>query len=325
MCPLKMLPLLRIFKILTREIRRKPHLNFIIVLLIITILTGTFGFSYFEKRSLWDSFYWTIVVITTVGFGDIYPVTFWGRIIFFIVALLGISTITIAVGEFASYLVEGKIMEMRGLKKVERKSHIVIIGWNRNTEATYYELKNRGIECIVVDDKIDAVKMREKRIPFVSGDPTKTEILEKAGLRKARAVLISYGTDEKRIVIALKTRRLNKNIKIVSICTSRENADAMKDAGIDVVIPIGDIEGILLANAIEEEPVVNFVVDILEASRGLDVNHYIVEKDMPLSELRKTVEGKPIAIYRKDEEIIDFDDDFPLRKGDVVIILTKAK
>ena len=320
-----MLPLLRIFKIFTREIRRKPHLNFIFILLSTTIFIGTFGFSFFEGRSLWDSFYWTIVVITTVGFGDIYPVTFWGRIIFFIVALLGISTITIAVGEFASYLVEGKIMEMRGLKKVERKSHVVIIGWNRNTESTYAELKNRGIECIVVDDKIDPVKMREKKIPFVSGDPTKMEILEKAGVRKARAVLISYGNDEKRTIIALKARRLNKRIKIVSICDSPENADAMRDAGVDVVIPIGDIEGILLANAIEEEPVVDFVVDILEAKRGLDVNHYIVEKDMNVQQLRKKVDGKPIAIYRKNEEIIDFDDDFPLRKGDVVIILTKAK
>jgi len=153
----------------------------------------------------------------------------------------------------------------------------------------------------------------------------KIETLEKTGLKNARAVLISYGTDEKRIVIALKTRRLNKNIKIVAICASRENELTMKDAGIDVVIPIGDIEGILLANAIEEEPVVNFVVDILEASQGLDVNHYVVENDMPISKLRKTVEGKPIAIYRKDDEIIDFDDNFKLKKGDVIILLTKAK
>ena len=95
---LKMLHIFRVFKVLTREIRRKPHINFIIALLTITILIGTFGFSYFERRSLWDSFYWTIVVITTVGFGDIYPITFWGRIIFFIVAILGISTITMSIG-----------------------------------------------------------------------------------------------------------------------------------------------------------------------------------------------------------------------------------
>ncbi len=318
-----MLPVIRIIKILARKIRKKPHIKTIIILLTITILTGTFGFSYFENESLWDSFYWTIVVITTVGFGDIYPVTFWGRIIFFLIAVMGISTITIIVGEFASYIMEGKLMELRGLKKIERKKHVIIVGWNRNTESTWKELKNRGIETLVIDNNIDAMVMREKGIPFISGDIENSETLEKAGVKNARAILIASGNDETRILIALKVKKINREIKVISLCSSRDNMDPMKDAGIDVIIPAGDIEGILLANAIEEEPVVDFVVDILEAGKGLDVNHYIVKGDSRLLNIEGKLDGKPIAIYRGNEGIINFDDNFNVKKGDIIILLKK--
>lgn len=310
------------FFLLFRRIRSAfRRRRFIILLGLIAgvLAVGTIGLHETDGKSYWDSFYWTVVTIATIGYGDIYPVSFWARIVFFFVVIVGIGTFATALTELASYFMERKLLEMRGLHRAQMQSHTIIVGYDEGTEELLHQLKERNLEAIVVAENVDATELFAKGIKAVSGDPRAAATLERAGIANASAVLIPSVGDESAVMVALKAKQLNPKVHVVATCLRREDLDIMKDASIDVVVPRNQLLGELLAEAVLDSKAVDFVLDILEKEGGIDMNEIRVDKPTTVGDLSLRPGEKAVVVYRDSHPISDFRLDTPLAAGDLVI------
>ena len=195
----------------------------IIFLFLVLCWYSAAGFLYFElpgKPDLnwYDAMWWTIVTMATVGYGDIFPVTFGGRFLVGIpTVFLGVGILTFLVSQIAMKLIETQSRRLRGMAQVKMTDHILIINFSNHDEVLNLvkELKSdpltggRGI-CLI-DDTLGEIpqKFLEYNVEFVSGNPTSEPILGQANfLKAAYAIIISKDrsnplSDDRNLAIAV--------------------------------------------------------------------------------------------------------------------------
>ena len=213
------------------------------------ILYGTLG-SYFlgqnnnfnVKINSWvDAIYFTVVTISTVGYGDITPVTDIGRIFVVILIISGLSiflsAITVLSGEFLSARVEKLYSGMGSVNKKKMNKHIVLIGYDSANELISNKLKAQHRNFIIITaDKSTAEMLRRKGYPAFLEDYTSKADLEKFNLSKATDIVIDLKDSSKAVYVVLVVKKLAKNTKI-SVITHTSDAEAhLKDLDIDNII-----------------------------------------------------------------------------------------
>jgi voltage-gated potassium channel len=259
-----------------RALRRHVDKFRILFMLIFVILFGSFAFYYFERggeqvSGIWDAVYWVIVTVTTVGYGDFYPETLGGRITFVLVALGGIGTIAYVIEQLVSFSTKSQLKKLFGSGAVKMKKHTIIVGWNTKAEEAIKELRNENEEFLVVGSELNQAELNAREIPHISGDPTKSETLNRCNIEDAKTMMIPLENDSDTIMIALAARKLNPGMKIVATCETREHIEMMRVAGIDHIISYAEISGRLLAHAVTEPVVVNFIMDATTSVVGFDL------------------------------------------------------
>lgn len=299
----------------------------ILALLFCVLIFGTIGFYYFERgtsnvKDIGDALYWVVVTITTVGYGDVTPITRGGRIIFVLVALGGIGTIAYVLEQLISFSTKNQIKLLFGSGAVKMKRHTIIVGWNAKTEEAIKELKHADEEFLVVGSGLDHAVLNAGDIPHISGDPTKSETLKRCNIKEAKTLMISLEGDSETIMVALAVRKQNPDVNIIATCEAQEHVDMMRVAGINHIISYAEISGRLLAHAVTEPVVVNFIVDATTSVRGFDLKQIKIESKTKLSEIQSRGAEKVIALYRDGSFILDFATDAMLEEGDYVVIIT---
>ena len=312
------------FALLLQRIRSaltRRRVAILVAMMGIVLAAGTVGMHEAQGLSYFDSFYWTVVTISTIGYGDIVPTTFWARILFFFVVFVGIGTFATALTEIATYFMEQKLLQMRGLHRVRMKQHAIIVGYDESTEELVRQLKDRDLEAIVVDKDLDAAALHQKGIEAIAGDPHASETLERAGIRTADALVLPTAGDEGAVMVALKAKQLNPAIRVVATCTRREDFDIMRQAHIDVVVPMARLLGEVLAEAVNESRIVDFLLDVFEKEGGIDLNEIRVERPTTVGGLSLRPGEKPIVVYRGAQAMTDLRAETPLAAGDLVIAI----
>ena len=123
----------------------KNKITRLLLLTLFILFIGAFGLSYFEKTStVLDSFWWSFVTITTVGYGDIAPSTLGGRIVGVIVMVFGIGMLGMFTATIASIFVEGKLKEGKGTKAVKVNEHFIVCEWSLKTKEIIEEQIGRA-------------------------------------------------------------------------------------------------------------------------------------------------------------------------------------
>jgi voltage-gated potassium channel len=172
---------------------RRENLHRVAILVLAMIVLASVFFWYFEdKLGFPDALWWTIVTLTTVGYGDISPTTAGGRIVGVILMVFGIGFLGVLTATFASIFIENKIMENRGMKAATVQKHIVICGWNYNGPDIVAELradqKSKDIPIVVIAQLNDK-PLNDSKLQFIRGD-VQTDVLEKANVKTAQAVIM---------------------------------------------------------------------------------------------------------------------------------------
>ena len=298
----------------------------ILALLFGVVIFGTIAFYYFERGgieelNLGDALYWVVVTITTVGYGDITPKTMGGRIIFVLVALGGIGTIAYVLEQLIAFSTKNQIKVLFGSGAVKMKRHTIIVGWNAKTEEAIKELRHADEEFLVVGSELDHATLNAEEIQHISGDPTKSETLNRCNIKEAKTLMISRENDSETIMIALAVRKQNPSINIIATCEAQEHVEMMRGAGINHIISYAEISGRLLAHAVTEPVVVNFIVDATTSVEGFDMKQIKVESKTKLSDMTLSVDEKVIALYRNGRFILDFAADAMLEEGDYLVII----
>jgi voltage-gated potassium channel len=257
-----------------KKILNDPANKFLLFILIFVIFIGLLLYvAEIGKNpnihSLFDAFWWLIVTIATVGYGDIVPNTFLGKIIGVVIIISGVTLFSLVSGSIASALVEWRIKERKGLGKVKFKNHLVILGWNNHLEKTleamgkFINLEEYNIVLVNQADEEDYENFKSKfpdlNIKFIHGDFIKENVLKRANISQAKYIIIlsdTYGgrsldeCDERTLISILLIRTLNNDAKIYAEVVKEEKAKYILRAGADDVILGNEFNSILLSSAL---------------------------------------------------------------------------
>jgi len=274
------------FRLLKRE-----NIPRLLLLTVFSIIIGTLGLWLFERAynsnvtSLLDAIWWSFVTVTTVGYGDISPITLGGRITAVIVMLLGIGFLGMFTATIASVFVEHKLKEERGLKKVNITNHTILCGWNHRAEAVFQEIRSDKVlqdTKIVLIADIDAKPLDDDSFFFVKGDVTE-ENLRRANLEKAKNVIIvaddrldPRSRDAKTILNTLTVESINPNVYTCVEIEDASNANYCRRAKADEIIISGEFSSKMLALAALHHGISKLIDELLSSRYGSNLYKYKV-------------------------------------------------
>jgi len=242
--------------VLTHVVRNPPAPLRIAVLLAAVVAYGATGFLYFElpanpDLSWTDGFWYSLVTISTVGYGDYFPKTTGGRLLvavplmFFGIGLLG-YVLSIA----ASALVEAKSKELKGMSEFKLEDHLVIINFPgvAKVERVLAELVAdalfRGRQVVLIDDELEELppELARRGVRFVRGNPTRDETLTRASLDTAKfAIVLSKRagdprSDDQNVAITLAIEARQQGVHTVVECVDYSAQELLRKAGCDGIV-----------------------------------------------------------------------------------------
>jgi voltage-gated potassium channel len=207
--------------------------------LAVVVACGTLGFMLTEQHwSVWQAFYFTLITITTVGYGDL-GISESGQRFAAVLLLCGIGTatwtLTTVVQYAVSYQFDWKKRMTRSLSRVS--NHIVVCGFGRIGQTICRELSAAAIEFIVVErEEAVAAEAVARGYLVVHGDSTDEANLRTAGLERARGLVCAVESDAENVFIALTAREMNPDAMIASRANTESGARRIEQAGATLVV-----------------------------------------------------------------------------------------
>lgn len=249
-----------------------------------------------EPLGLIDVIYFTAVSLTTLGYGDISPVTREARLlnavlltpirVFLWVLFLGTA--------YEMTLLRMRFREERHMRELHDrlKDHVIVCGYGSKGRAIVAELIDHGHEpgdIVIIDEDEDAVA-RAARKGFVAlrGDASSEALLRAAAIEKAAYLLAAPNRDDACVLICLTARSLAPGIHLVASAREEENIKLLYGAGADLVVAPSVSGGRLMASAVRQHAVPYFLEDLLAFGEGIAAAERVVtpaERGMPVSEL----------------------------------------
>lgn len=276
--------------------------------------------------SFLDVVYFTMISITTTGFGDIAPVSDRSRLIeAVIVTPIRFAVIFIFVGTAYQFLIRRSWEKWR-MRRIQEKlsGHIVVLGYGISGSEAVSELLARGAQAsdIVVIDPSEARLKQAESIGcnVLEGDATRDETLAAVRIDEARAILVSAGRDDTSILIVLTTRHMAPGVPITAVVRADDNELLARQAGADNVINPVRFTGLLLAGSAEGKHISNYLADL--ASVGGRVQ--LVERTAAADEIGKPLSsiatGRGLRIYREGRAFGFWESEAQqLQAGDVIV------
>ncbi len=241
-----------------------------IVLLTLMMVGGTIGFKYIEDYRWVDSFYMTIITISTVGFGEVKRLSDAGHIFTSVLIIFSLSSLAY-VGYLARFIFDGDFLKYYRSIRVENRiqrlyNHIIICGYGRIGEQVSKELGSHDASCVVIDNResvFDRLDKEQPEIMYIEGDATHEEVLLRAGVERAKALIATTPSDADNVFVVLTARSLNPKLKIISRAVNKHSDEKLKRAGADNVIMPEIIGGQRMAKLIAQPDVVEFLEYIM--------------------------------------------------------------
>jgi voltage-gated potassium channel len=281
------------------------------------------------NMSFSDVVYFTMVTVTTVGYGDIVPVTPRARMIDALVVTPVRIFIWIIFLGTAYQLALRKFTEVFRMAKLQSNlnQHVVVCGFGHTGYSAVKELLAKGTNpehIVVIDPRDDRVRMAvELGVVALKGDATQEGLLQHAAfLSQAKAVIIASGRDDTNALILLTVRNLNSRCRVIVSAKEEENVKLFRQGGAQTIISPATYGGYMLAAAVDQQYLADYLEDFLTA--GGQVN--IVERAVEGVDVGKTAKDlQPdvlLRVYRHGTILSpwEFQDGQRLESGDVVLL-----
>jgi voltage-gated potassium channel len=225
------------------------------------ILAGTIGYIALGFGVL-DAVYQTVTTITTVGFREVHQLDSTGKVFTIVLMLAGVGTALYAFSVVLEMLVEGHLRRHFERRRMERDiarmaGHTIVCGWGRVGRAVGSYLSGQGAEVVVLD--LDPARVAETPFPALIGDVTDDDVLRKAGVMRARALVAAINTDAENVYVTLSARALRPDLVIVARARNEESESKLLRAGATRVVNPQRIGGQRIAAAAMQPNVVEFL------------------------------------------------------------------
>ncbi|HFA49245.1 MAG TPA: potassium channel protein [Bacteroidetes bacterium] len=258
------------------KIIKRPHFytlpsNFLnlrlaLVLIVGEIVIGTIGFMVIEDYTLMEAFYMVIITVSTVGYGEVQPLDAGGQLFATILILSNFGIFAYGLATFSYYVTSGELFKkwhfsMIGKKVKQLEDHVIVCGYGRYGREVSANFKHHNIPFVVVEKSkkvIAEIQHSREKLLYLHEDATKDEVLQEAGIGKAKALITALPDDSENLFIVLTARQLNKKINIISRASETRSQRKLELAGADHVIMPEQIGGFYMATLVSKPGATEF-------------------------------------------------------------------
>ncbi len=307
--------------------------------LLAVLILGSLGFVLLEGWNFFDALYMTVTTLTTVGYGEIHPLSRLGKAYNVVLILAGMGVLLYLITSLARVVVEGEIHKALGRRKLLKhikklQNHYIICGFGRIGEIIARQLKEARVPLVVVENNPELVpRLEESGYYFVNGDATREEILVEAGIERARGLVAVVSSDAGNVYITLTARSLNPKLFIVARGEEIASRDKLVRAGADKVEVPYEMGGGKMVHTILRPAVVTFMELAMQEGVDWSMEEIAVGGTSPLqglplkdSGIRRKLDLIVVAIKRADGTML-FNPtmESPILAGDTLIVLGLRK
>jgi voltage-gated potassium channel len=213
-----------------------------VLALVGVLIVGTAGYMWIEGWGALDALWMVVITLTTIGFGEVHPLSTAGRAFTLIIILAGVSVGTYTMSQVTAQVVEGKmgaaIRLRRRRRRVEAlKDHFIVVGYGRLGQTIVEELTASSVAVCVIDKEPNALaRLTAAGLPFVEGDGSDDRALKEAGIARARGLAVAVSSSAEAVFVTLSARELNRGLNIVTRVADAENAVKARRAGATSVV-----------------------------------------------------------------------------------------
>jgi voltage-gated potassium channel len=299
--------------------RALRNVGFLSAALLCVVIIGTAGFHFIEHWSWFDGFYMVLTTLTTIGYGEVHPLSQVGRYFNVSLILAGVGLVFLILGALGQALLEFEFNNLFGRRKMEREisrlqGHYIICGAGRVGRAVARQLESNPAPFILLDNnetKIERIREDTKWLA-VHADATLEAQLLAARIDQAAGLVATTTTDATNTYVVLTARSLNPNLKIIARASEESAEKHMRTAGADQVISPYGFAGFRIAQAFLRPHVMNFLeVALLRSSElgleleelTIDASSIYVGQGLRSSGIRHDLGITVLAIKREGEEM----------------------
>lgn len=302
----------------------------------VLLVLGTIGYSTLEHWTFMDALYMSVITLTTVGFSEVHPLDTTGRVFTMILSLGGIFTLFYAGTELVRTWASGELRQLLGRQRGEKamnklKDHIIVCGYGRMGRLVCQELSRVQLPYVVIDS--EETRLADFSLPSgvpLHGDATLDDTLKRAGIERARAVVVVLPSDADNLFITMSARLLDEKVTIVARAEEEASVAKLVRAGATRVISPFLVGGAQVAQAILQPAVLDFI-DVATRGEHLELqleevlltsSSRLAGKTMQASGLRSELNVIVVAVKRAGETMLfNPPEDTVLAAGDTLVML----
>jgi len=306
----------------------------------VVMFSGVIGYRLIEGWSWSDSLYMTIITVSTVGFGEVHPLSNPGRILTALLIFFGVGLMAYCLTRLVEFLFQRSITNVLGrrtmIKKIAKmKQHAIICGYGRTGNRIVTELQSAKKTFVVIEENEDIIKrLDEQSIPYIAGDATEEETLEAANICQADSLVAALDSDAENLFLTLTANGLCDNLRIIARVHDPDSVRKFQKAGATRVVSPISSGASQIAQLITRPSVVD-LVELVTKDKNIALQVFehpigeeseMLDKSLAEARVRQTLGGMVIAIkHPNGHTAFDPGPDTRLRLGDTLVAIRQPE
>lgn len=319
---------------------RTLRLGLYIFLFISVLAAGTAGYHWIEGWPLSECLYMTVITVSTVGFGEVHPLSHEGHLFTILLIFFGVTAAALSLTALFEYFILRGLTNLFGRNKMDKQiqnlnRHIIICGYGRTGDYIARDLQKANKPFVVIENDPERLKLLEKEnVFYISGDPAEEDMLEAAGVVRAEALVAALPKDADNLFLTINARSLNRNLHIIARVQDSGNSRKLIKAGANqVVSPFSTgaariVQLLIHPATVDLAELVsgreNLALEVCEIA--VDEKSDLARKTLAEARVRQTLGCMVFAIKRPSgETVFDPDPQMQIDPGDVLLAIKKPR
>lgn len=313
------------------------------LLLVLLVVAAESGNDNASIRSFGDGVWYSLVTLTTVGYGDKFPVTGAGKALGFVFLLGSLGFLGLLVGKINENIQARRERKRMGLDGTDMTGHVVIIGWNDFSRSITRQLLGADREVAIITDKKDDVDLIYEAFPkggvfVLFAELNNIPLFVKANIQRSEVVFLNTRDDTDKLIAILNLKKAYADLRYLVTLDNPDLKETFQSAGVTYALSKNEIAAKLIASYIFEPDVAAFSNDLMsstESAGHYDLQQYIVLGANPYAsrsygdafwDLRKNHGSLLLGLSKNGKEgrtLLKLPpDDTPIEAGDYLIVIT---
>ncbi len=292
-------------------------------------------------KSFTDALWYSVVTLTTVGYGDYFPVTLGGKILGLFIILGSLGILGYLIGEVTYRINTYMEKKKQGFFGTKFEDHYVIIGWSEFARQVANQVYNAGHKiALVTNSKNDLELFKDlyddENTFALFADYKNLPAYEKVNILKSKAVFVNFKEDTETLVFVLNIKREYPGLNIIINCTNPDLKDTLENTGVSHVVARHEVASRMVASYLFEPHVAEYTSDLISTSvveQDQDIQQFKITESNPYNGksyldsfygMKKELNAILIGLVIDGKLVKDPEDDYVLKTGDYLILISRG-